>query len=186
MQDVTTFPIDEACLREDQTFVSRKPWFYLPLRQWVVTVLWAVLIFLVTQTWIIQGYQVYGCCMEPNFCTGERLLGSKLALMTGVHRGDVVVFRPPHKPQTAFIKRVVGLPGDLVYINHRPLTEPYLQRTWQDNRPPERIAADRVFVLGDNRDNSNDSRAWGELPIANIQAKAWLRYWPINRLALVQ
>lgn len=143
--------------------------------------------------WVVQGYQVYGCCMEPNLFTGERLLGSKISLMEGVRRGDVVVFRPPHKPHTAFIKRVIGLPGDLleirrshVYVNGRRLNEPYLHRAWHDDRAPERVPAHMVFVMGDNRDNSNDSRVWGELPVANIQAKAWLRYWPLNKIEWIR
>ncbi len=162
------------------------------LRQWCDTGFRAVVLFVVAQTWVVQGYKVYGSCMEPNLNSGERLLGSKLALMQGVQRGDVVVFRPPHKPATAFIKRVVGLPGETiairdnkVYVNGRLLDEPYLHRAWRDDRPAERIAEDMVFVMGDNRDNSNDSRAWGVLPVANIQAKAWVRYWPPDRMGII-
>jgi signal peptidase I len=166
-------------------------------RRWPWRPVWdtgfrALLLFFIVQTWVLQGYKVFGSCMEPNLCTGERLLGSKLALIGGVHRGDVVVFRPPHKPDTAFIKRIVGLPGEVieirnnrVYVNNHELREPYLHRQWHDDRAPERVAPDKVFVMGDNRDNSNDSRMWGELPIENIQAKAWLRYWPPKRVGLV-
>lgn len=153
----------------------------------------ATVIFLVLQTFVMQGYKVYGSCMEPNLVTGERLLGNKLALLEGIHRGDVVVFRPPHRPDTAFIKRVVGLPGEeiqirnnRVYVNGRELNEPYLHRKWHDDRPAERVPHDKVYVLGDNRDNSNDSRMWGELPVANIQAKACFRYWPLNRLEWIR
>lgn len=149
--------------------------------------------FVAAQLWIVQGYCVFGSCMEPNLTTGERLLGSKLAVAAGIQRGDVVVFQPPHKPHTAFIKRVVALPGEVVeiknnrvYVNDRPLKEPYLQLSWHDERPAERVPADMVYVLGDNRDNSNDSRVWGELPIRSIQAKAWFRYWPLDRVGPIR
>jgi signal peptidase I len=152
----------------------------------------ALVLFVIAQCWVVQGYKVFGSCMEPNLCTGERLLGSKLALLGGIHRGDVVVFRPPHKPNTAFIKRVIGLPGEVisirnnhVYVNDRELNEPYLRLEWHDERAPERIPMDKVYVLGDNRDNSNDSRIWGELKLDAIQAKAWFRYWPPDRVGWI-
>jgi len=160
---------------------------------WSGTAFRAVLLFVVAQTFIVQGYRVYGSCIEPNLFTGERLLGTKLSLMEGIHRGDVIVFRPPQKPATAFIKRVIGLPGDLieihqshVYLNGRRLMEPYLRRLWHDDRAPERVARDRVYVMGDNRDYSNDSRMWGEVPLSNIQAKAWFRYWPLSRAGFIR
>jgi signal peptidase I len=153
----------------------------------------ALFLFAVVQGCVVQGYRVYGSCMEPNLNTGERLLGNKLALAQGVHRGDVIVFQPPHKKDTAFVKRVIGLPGEeieirdsRVYVNHRVLTEPYLHRVWHDDRAPERIPDNMVFVLGDNRDNSNDSRMWGELPVRNIQAKACFRYWPLDKMGWIQ
>ena len=163
-------------------------------REWAETLLATLLIFLFVESFIVQGFKVYGSCMEPNLYTGERLLGNKLVYrLNGIHRGDIVVFRPPHRPDTPFIKRVIGLPGEIleirdnqVYINGRHLREPYLHLAWHDNRPAERVPAGEVFVMGDNRDNSSDSRSWGELPLENVQAKAWLRYWPLNRLEILR
>jgi len=165
--------------------ITRKPLW----REWVETLLTTLLIFLFVESFIVQGFKVYGSCMEPNLYSGERLLGNKLIYyLNGVHRGDIVVFRPPHRPDTPFIKRVIGLPGEIleirndqVYINGRRLSEPYLYNVWHDNRPAERISPGMLFVMGDNRDNSSDSRSWGELPLKNVQAKAWLRYWPPSR-----
>lgn len=193
MQDVSCLPADPAVLAPAEKPAAKprrvKSW----LRQWCDTGFRAVIIFAVAQTWVVQGYKVYGSCMEPNLNTGERLLGSKLAMVQGLQRGDVVVFRPPHKPHTAFIKRVIGLPGEKleirdsrVYVNDKQLDEPYLERAWHDDRPAERIPGDMVFVMGDNRDNSNDSRAWGQLPVESIQAKAWLRYWPPERMGMIR
>src|ERR1051326_2757003 len=85
---------------------------------WSGTAFRAVLLFVVAQTFIVQGYRVYGSCMEPNLFTGERLLGSKLSLLGGTPPGDVFASRPPTKPTTAFIKRVIGLPGDVIEIRH--------------------------------------------------------------------
>jgi signal peptidase I len=163
-------------------------------REWVETLLTTLLIFLFVESFVVQGFKVYGSCMEPNLYTGERLLGNKLIYhFDQIHRGDIVVFRPPHRPDTPFIKRVIGLPGEvleirdnLVYINGRRLNEPYLRNAWHDNRPAERIPAGMVYVMGDNRDNSSDSRSWGELPLANVHAKAWLRYWPLSRLEILE
>ncbi|HEU4751630.1 MAG TPA: signal peptidase I [Armatimonadota bacterium] len=192
MQDAKPFPIRDALHPEQarpQPRAARRRSSWRPI--WDIAIR-ALIVFFIVQTWVMQGYRVFGSCMEPNLCTGERLLGSKLALASGIHRGDVVVFHPPHRPDTAFIKRIIGLPGETieirnnrVYVNDRELNEPYLHRAWHDDRPPERIADDKVFVMGDNRDNSNDSRMWGELPVRNIQAKAWVRYWPLNRFGWV-
>lgn len=158
-------------------------------REWAETLLTTFLIFLLVEIFIVQGFKVYGSCMEPNLVTGERLLGNKLVYhLQPVRRGDIVVFRPPHKPDTPFIKRVVGLPGEVieirrnqVYINGERLDEPYLRYTWHDDRPAGRIPPGMVFVMGDNRDNSSDSRSWGELPLRGVEAKAWFCYWPLAR-----
>jgi signal peptidase I len=163
-------------------------------REWMETLVTTLLIFLLVETFVVQGFKVYGSCMEPNLYTGERLLGNKLVYhLHGIHRGDIVVFRPPHKPDTPFIKRVIGLPGESLAIHHNEvyidgvrLREPYLRFAWHDDRPAERIPPGMLFVMGDNRDNSSDSRSWGELPVRNVEAKAWLRYWPLNRVKVLR
>ncbi len=190
MEDAVSLPFPTASPVSPTSLVARRPrWRFHPFLD---VALGLALMAGIGQSIALQGYQIYGHCMEPNLEDGERLLGSQFALAGGIRRGDVVVFRPPHKPQTAFIKRVVGLPGETleirqsqVFVNGRPLNEPYLRFTWHDDRPAERIPSDRVFVMGDNRDNSNDSRSWGDLPVANIQAKVLARYWPLNRFELL-
>ena len=120
--------------------------------------------------------------------------------VTTVRRGDVIVFKYPEEPERDFIKRVVGLPGDRlelrekkVYINGVPLDEPYVgflqppalpseqhEQTSYDVRDrygPVTVPANRYFVMGDNRDNSQDSRYWGFLPRENIKGKALVIYW---------
>jgi signal peptidase I len=173
-----------------QARVFRRPLW----REWVETLATTFVIFLVVETFVVQGFKVYGSCMEPNLYTGERLLGNKLFYhLQPLRRGDIVVFRPPHKPDTPFIKRVVGLPGELiairnnrVYIDGNVLNEPYLRFTWHDDRAPERVPPGTVFVMGDNRDNSSDSRSWGDLPIRSVEAKAWVCYWPLGRVRVLK
>ncbi|HEY3298542.1 MAG TPA: signal peptidase I [Armatimonadota bacterium] len=155
------------------------------------TFLLTLVVFLFLVTFVIQGYKVFGSCMEPNLITGERLLGNKFVYrFERVHRGDIIVFKFPPDPQRIFIKRVIALPGESVeikhgrvYVNDRAIDEhAYVKNIPHDDFPRRKIPAGSAFVLGDNRDNSNDSRAWGNLPIANIQARAWLRYWPLSRM----
>jgi len=115
---------------------------------------------------------------------------------TTVERGDIVVFKFPNDPQRDFIKRVIGLPGEqveirnkTVYIDETPLDEPYLPSHMtsvipggvvidrRDNHAPMVVPADHYFVMGDNRDNSEDSRFWGTLPSDHIKGKAVVIYW---------
>jgi len=162
-------------------------------REWLDTAIATLLIFILAEVFVVQGYKVYGACMEPNLCTGERLLGNKLAYQIGgVSRGEIVVFRPPHDADTSFIKRVIALPGETieirnnqVWIDGEAIDEPYLRLAWHDGVKRTRVRRGMVFVMGDNRDNSSDSRTWGELPIDNIQARAWLRYWPLSRMEVL-
>jgi signal peptidase I len=104
------------------------------------------------------------------------------------NRGDVVIFRYPGDPRKNYVKRVVGLPGDTVeirdgilYVNHKALDEPYKLLAAHGDYGPVKVRDGYLFVLGDNRDHSNDSRYWGELPLANVEAKAIVRYWPPAR-----
>lgn len=114
-------------------------------------------------------------------------------LFGGPQRGDVIVFQYPKAPQDDYIKRVIGFPGECVsvhqniaYINHQPLSEPYIRQepAYAPDYPSANpsdctiVPADELFVLGDNRNGSSDSRSWGFLPIDNIIGKAWIDYWP--------
>lgn len=160
----------------------------------VKSVILSLILFLFTITFVAQGYRIYGECMEPNLRTGERILGSKLAYrFRAPTRGDVVVFASPTDTSRVFVKRVIGLPGDMVsimdgavFINDRRLTEPYVRRIPHGSYGPRRVHKGHLFVMGDYRDCSSDSREWGQLPISNVRAKAWIRYWPLLRATLVR
>jgi len=136
------------------------------------------------------------------FVLGPSLSGLERALLPvgTIHRGDVVVFKYPEEPDRDFIKRVVGLPGETVelrakkvYIDGMPLDEPYAHYLQpastvpdvhevtsfdvRDRYGPVTVPADQYFVMGDNRDNSQDSRYWGFLPRGYVKGKALLIYW---------
>ena len=107
-------------------------------------------------------------------------------------RGEIIVFRYPEDPSKDFVKRVVGLPGEsvevrsgTVHIDGEELREPYLRRPDQSSAGPLSLAQKEYYVIGDNRRNSNDSRAWGVVPEENIVGKVWLVYWPWDDIHIV-
>jgi signal peptidase I len=107
-------------------------------------------------------------------------------------RGEVVVFHFPRDPSRDFVKRVIGVPGDSVeiqngdvFVNGQQLEEPYLESKGFSNMAPVYLDAKEYFVLGDNRQHSNDSRNWGAVPEANILGKVWIIYWPFSNLKVL-
>ncbi len=156
----------------------------------VETILLSVVLFLGINS-ISSRIRVESISMQPTLYAGNYVLVNKLAYQWGEpHRGDVIVFKfPPDPEQVPYIKRVIGLPGDRIHIadgkvmiNGQVLDEPYLQvPTMQggDWVVPE----DSLFVMGDNRNNSSDSRSWGMVPMKNVIGKAVLVYWPPSRWA---
>lgn len=148
----------------------------------------AVVLALLVTTFVVQPFLVEGSSMEPNLHSGERLLVSKLEYrLRSPRRQEVVVFRYPADPRVRYIKRVIGVPGDTVmirggevWLNGRPLEEPYLiQETWGDFGPA-RVPGDKFFLLGDNRGNSKDSRYpdVGFVAERQIVGRAVAVYWP--------
>jgi signal peptidase I len=115
------------------------------------------------------------------------------------HRGEIVVFNTPQAAKQrcgaggVFVKRIIGLPGDVwsekngyVYIDGKLLKEPYIKADRRDDRtlPPQRIPRDHFFMMGDNRESSCDSRAWGTVPRGNLIGKVFATYWPPNRISV--
>ena len=158
----------------------------------------ALMIAVLVVVFVVQPVKVEGSSMEPRFHNGERIFVNKLIYygLPRLERGDVVVFWFPDDPSRSYIKRVIGLPGEEVqlrdghvYVNGRELAEPYLDPA--SNRMPERTPSVYVkphyyFVMGDNRDNSSDSRVWGLVPEKYIYGKALLRYWPPSRMSVIR
>ena len=137
---------------------------------------------------VVQNYRIEGPSMQPNLQEGQFLIVNRLAYRADeIQRGDVVVFEYPAAPQRDLIKRVVGLPGEQleivrgqVWIDGQPIEEPYVSEPGSYSQAAVTIPRDHVFVLGDNRNNSNDSRRWGPLPTHNIVGKAIFCYWPLS------
>ena len=155
-------------------------------RDIVITLILAIVIFLLLQ-FSVQSFIIIGSSMQPNFQEGERLVINKLVYkLHQPERGDVIVFHPPGNQQADYIKRVIALPGEMVevkngvvYINDRPLDEPYqLNELPKYTFPEQKVPSNEYFVLGDNRNNSNDSHNDWTVPRQNIIGKAWLTIWP--------
>jgi signal peptidase I len=145
---------------------------------------------------VAQAFRVQGTSMEPLLEDGERIVVNKLVYrFQPIERGDVVVFWYPRDPAVSFIKRVVGLPGDLVEIragqllvNGLPAREGYLPQSFRDgdSYPPTEVRKGYYFVLGDHRRSSNDSRSWGEVPERYIYGRAVFRFWPFARVGPIR
>ena len=138
--------------------------------------------------------------MVPTLHVGDRVVVEKISYhLQPPKTGDIVVFAPPEQLQEqgftqdqAFIKRIIGLPGQtvavkkgLVYLNDKPLVEKYIAEPPQYQWGPYRVPENEYFVMGDNRNNSNDSSRWGFLPKQNIIGRAVVRFWPLERIGEV-
>ena len=156
------------------------------LRDLFGTILPAVVIALLIHAFLAQATRVYGQSMEPNLHTNERLVVEKLSYrFHGPRRGDIVVLHDPTGGPELLIKRVVGLPGERVamsdgrvYIDGAPLEEPYLAQPTLGQGRSWLVPPLSVFVMGDNRGASRDSRVFGTVSMEEIIGRAVFRYWP--------
>ncbi len=148
-------------------------------------VLSLVLAFLI-RTFVIESFQVSGYSMMPTLHNNDRVLVDKLLYqIEGPHTGEVIVFRSPVVKSEDWIKRVIGVPGDTVkiiaghvYINGRRYREPFIQLNYKYNYGPVHVTAGHLFVLGDNRPNSYDSRYFGLLSESRVRGDAFFIWWP--------
>lgn len=164
------------------------------VKELLETVIIALILAFFVRSFVVESFVVDGRSMEPTLINHERLFVNKFIYrFQSPSRGDVVVFRYPRDPSRDFIKRIIGLPGEtieirsgVVFIQGIALEESYIT-----NLPPgsmtERIVPEgHVFVLGDNRSNSEDSRFFGYLPQVNIKGKAFMVYWPTENLRMIR
>ena len=166
------------------------------LKSWVRDIILAVAIAIFIVIFVIQPVKVEGTSMQPRLVDQERIFVNRFIYrFEDIQRGDVVVFWYPRDTNKSFIKRVVGVPGDVVeirmgllYVNGVKVEEPYLKPEFRDHESFSRsvVPPDHYFVLGDHRNSSNDSRMWGFVPRNLIYGKAIFRYWPVSRLGLVE
>ena len=183
----------------DNDSILRRIWLWF--LDFVETIVIALAIFVVMYRFLFQPHQVKGNSMYVNFHDGEYLLTDKISYrFNQPQRGDVVVFKAPKNEDYDYIKRVIALPGERikieagkVYLNGGRLDESgYLDPDtvtqagfYAKEGLTITVPAEGYFVMGDNRSNSSDSRDWGAVPMTNIVGKAWIRYWPINQLGIV-
>ena len=186
-------------------------------REYYEALLIAIIFVNFARIFVFQAFKIPTGSMEDNLKIGDHIIVNKfiygpdgngplssLLPMRDVQRGDVVVFRYPLQPDTDFVKRVVGMPGDVititgkkVSINGTPLDEPYVvfddPQTYPDEQflpepyrsrdhfGPYRVPEGHYFAMGDNRDRSSDSRYWGGVPRSMIKGRAFMVYWSFDR-----
>ena len=167
------------------------------------TLVLTLIVFLVIQLFVAQPYQIQQQSMEDTLMPNQYLLVDKLTPhFDDYHRGDIVVFEPPagwarDASGTPFIKRVIGVGGDTVdihdghvFVNGSQVDEPYLYQG-QPTVPADpqnhswKIGDGQLFVMGDHRSNSQDSRAFGPIQKSSVIGRAWLRYWPFNQFGIL-
>lgn len=156
--------------------------------EWIATILAAVLVALFINNFIIVNATVPSSSMEKTIMTNDRVIGLRLAYKDkDPERGDIIIFKYPDNEKILYIKRVIGMPGETVEIHNGEVTidgevlsEPYLTTTTEGDFGPYIVPEDHYFMMGDNRNNSADSRYWRNTYLSKdkIVGKAVLRYWP--------
>ena len=165
------------------------------LRAWVRDLLLSIGVSAFIIIFLYQPVRVEGTSMLPGLEDSDRLFINKLAFRVGeIHHGDVVVFRYPRDETKSYIKRVIGLPGDTiridhgtVYVNGQEVSEPYVPARFADERsqPLLTIPSQHYFVMGDHRVISSDSREFGPVDRSLIYGKAAFVYWPMDQAGVV-
>jgi signal peptidase I len=165
---------------------------FIETRYWLRDVVLSILLAIIVIVFLYQPVQVEGTSMMPRLANHERIFINKFVYrFEPIRRGDIVVFWYPLDPAKSYIKRVVGLPGEWVSIRDghvlvdgKPLAEPYVPSGYLDHQtyPPVRVDSEHYYVLGDHRDASNDSRAWGTVDRRYIYGKAVFVYWPFSEV----
>ncbi len=165
---------------------------------WLRDLAISIVIAIVVIIFIYQPVRVEGTSMMPGLVDQERIFVNKFIYRLGIgdiQRGDLVVFWYPFDQSKSYIKRIIGLPGEivsidrgLVSINGKPLVEDYVQDEYRDtvSMPARTVDPDHYFVLGDHRNSSNDSRNWGLVPRSCIYGKAVFVYWPLEKAGPVR
>jgi signal peptidase I len=164
-----------------------------------IVIIALVLAFLI-RTFVAEPRYIPSDSMLPTLEVNDRLLVEKVSYrFRAPATGDIIVFEPPPLLQEfgftrsdAFIKRIIGEPGQTVrvhggtvYLNQKPLREPYIADPPAYEMETQKVPVGQYFVMGDNRNNSNDSHVWGFLPKQNIIGRACFRFWPLNRFSPV-
>lgn len=176
--------------------LTRKAW-----RENAQILLLAVILAMLIRAFVAEPRYIPSDSMVPTLRVGDRLVVEKVSYhIRPPQLGDIIVFDPPPQLQLqgyakdqAFIKRIIATPGQTVAVKNghvvvddRPLDEPYIAAAPEYAWGPQAVPADAFFVMGDNRNNSNDSHIWGFLPRENIIGRAWLRFWTFDRFGWIR
>jgi signal peptidase I len=164
------------------------------LAELVLTVVVAfVLVFGVVRPFVIEAYRIPSESMVPTLEVGDRILANKFIYhFTDPKKGDIIVFDSvDEEDDQTLVKRVVGVAGDeiqvedgVLFVNGEAQNEPYLNQElpFRGSYGPTEVPEGHIFVMGDNRGNSADSRVFGPLPLENVKGEAFVRFWPISKI----
>ncbi|MDR3589675.1 MAG: signal peptidase I [Negativicutes bacterium] len=162
------------------------------IKDWVISILIAVVLAFFIRYYIVELYMVEGPSMRPTLLNGERLVVNKFIYRFKTpQRGDVLVFRYPRDPSRDFIKRVIAIPGDTIemkdgriFLNGQLLNEPFILERTRGSFPLKEVPEGHLFVMGDNRNNSEDSRFpdVGFVPFELVKGKAVVVFWPLDQM----
>ena len=188
----------ETTIKTQETTQKDRMW--QSIKENTLTMVIAITIALVIRVFIAEPRYIPSQSMYPTLTTGDRLIVEKVSYkFHPVNRGDIIVFQPPQQLQVqgyqanqAFIKRAIATSGEtvkiedgIVYVNEQPLKENYIAQMPNYKLISVTVPQGKLFVMGDNRNNSNDSHIWGFLPQNNIIGRAVFRFWPLNRIGNV-
>ncbi|MBP2640133.1 MAG: spsB [Firmicutes bacterium] len=162
------------------------------IKDWVVSIIIAIVLAFFIRYFIVELYMVEGPSMRPTLVNGERLVVNKFIYrLKQPEKGDIVVFRYPRDPSRDFIKRVIGVAGDTievkdgkVFLNGQLLNESYILERTRGSYPAATIPEGHIFVMGDNRNNSEDSRFRdvGFVSLEMLKGKAVMVFWPFDQM----
>lgn len=176
----------------EERFATEQPSGWLLLRLFIQeslqVIIPALILALTVHLFLAQATIVYGQSMEPNLYEKQRLIIDKVSYrFRPPQRSDIVVLKVPGMEEM-LVKRIIGLPGEtvevrrgVVYVNGEPLPEPFPHDLGYQSMPLVTLGPLSYFVMGDNRDNSNDSRSFGPVQREYILGRVWLRYWPLDQ-----
>ena len=184
--------VEQVSAQAPETPKKALPGVLSEIRWWVRDIFFAVGAAIMIVVFLYQPVKVEGTSMLPELSDQERIFVNKFVYrIEEINRKDIVVFWYPNDTSKSYIKRIIGMPGDtveikagVVYINNKPLREPYIDPRYIDRRsyPPKEVTPGYYYVLGDHRNQSNDSRMWGLVPEKYIYGKAVFRYWPVGKI----
>ena len=162
------------------------------VKDWVISIVIAVILAFFIRYFIVELYLVEGPSMQPTLLSHERLVVNKFIYrFREPEKGEILVFRYPKDPSRDFIKRVIAVAGDTieikdgrVFVNHQLINESYILNQTRGSYPLSTVPDGTIFVMGDNRNNSEDSRFKdvGFVPLDLIKGKAMMVFWPIDNI----